>query len=239
MSAQRGEWRRWPVCGALALIALLLSGCVYLRLLEVKKQFEKFDQNFALQTTEGIKIVCQKPVLLDDDIRWLGMRPETIAKSGRAELWRLRWAKELPPGVTDKGNFFLSLQLMFAEGKLTGVTIPESYFALLPKSFVLGVIKSFGGGQVDKSSRQVEAAVGHDIMDVAQPKLPAIDKVLGLPTEEKVEGEYTVQRYRYRTVSAEKGGGIFEMTLRFRTSTGQLVHWRGKMPVGDIAFKFE
>jgi hypothetical protein len=43
----------------------------------------------------------------------------------------------------------------------------------------------------------------------------------------------------YRPVSKEPGGGTFEMTLRFNTATGDLVHWHGKMPVGNISFKFD
>jgi hypothetical protein len=231
--------RGFRAAGALALAAvtLLLGGCVYLRLLEVKRQLAQFDQHFVLHTEEGLKLICQTPVLLTDDIRWLGIRPETIKRLGRAEQWHVRWVKQLPPGVTDKGTFFIALDLTFADGKLTGIAIPETYFALLPKSFVIGVIKSLGGARVDKSHRSAEAAVA-DAAALARPDLPGIDKVLGQPTEERIEGGVAIQRYRYIPATTERGAGIFEMTLRFDNATGELLHWHGKTPMGNIAFDF-
>lgn len=235
--ARRGWNRRLLAVSALAIV-FLCSGCVYLRLLELKRQFGQFDRHFQLQTRDGVRLVCQKPVLLLDDIRWLGLRPETTRKLGRAEEWQIRLAKQLPPGVTERGSFHIAFQLTFAEQKLTALAIPESYFALMPKSFLIGVIKSLGGGDVDKSERKLESVVASEEIKLAQPRLPAIDKILGRPTEERADGAYTIQRFRYELVTKEAGAGVFEMTLRFHTATGDLVHWHGRTPVGDVAFKF-
>lgn len=236
---KRAPQRRFGLALALGLVAtFLLGGCVYLRLLELKKQLGQFDRHFDLRTEDGVRILCRTPVLLADDVRWLGLLPETTKKIGSAEQWHIRWAKELPPGKKDTGSFYLALDLMFVEGKLSGVAIPESYFALLPKPFVLGVIKSLGGARVDKSKRVAEALVGSEQVALARPDLPNIDKVLGLPTEERVEGTQTIQRYRYVPVTKEPKPGVFEMTLRFDTKSGDLQHWHGRMPMGTIAFDF-
>lgn len=235
-----GRWsvgRRW-IAAALACATLLLGGCVYLRLLELKRQFAQFDRHFALHTSDGLRIVAQHPVLLTEDVRWLGLRPETIRRLGQAEQWHIRWVKQLPPGVIDKATFYVALDLTFANGKLTGIAIPESYFALLPKEFVIGMIRSLGGAQVDKSARRVEAAVDADAARLARPKLPTVDKILGVPTEEREEGRHTLQRYRYILATKEPGGGVFEMTLRYDTKSGELLHWQGKTPMGNIAFNF-
>lgn len=234
-ATRRGAWLRLGL-GLAALV--LLSGCVYLRLLELKKQLGQFDRHFDLRTDDGVRILCRTPVLLADDVRWIGIRPETIRRLGSAEQWQVRWVKELPPGRTEKGAFFIALELMFADGRLTGVAIPESYFAFLPKSFVLGVIKSLGGARVNKAKRTAEAAVSSAEVALARPNMPNIDKVLGLPTEERVEGAQTVQRYRYVPVTPEPKAGVFEMTLRFDTKSGELQHWQGRTPMGNIAFDF-
>jgi hypothetical protein len=238
MTSRRGLTRGGWVAGLLAL-SVLLSGCVYLRLLELKRQFGNFEQNFGLQTHDGIRILCQKPVLYADDVRWIGIRPETIRKLGRAEQWQVRWVKQLPPGVSEKGTFYIALELGFADGKLSSVAIPESYFALLPKPFVIATLKSLGGAKVDKSARTAEAAVDAAEVALAQPKLPAIEKILGAPTESRVEGAHTIDRYRYIPATPESKAGVFEMTLRFETKSGELLHWHGRTPMGNIAFKFE
>lgn len=219
-------------------VALLLTGCVYLRLLEVKRQLAQFDRHFAVQTNDGIKIICQTPVLTMDDVRWIGLPPETKRQLGRAEQWHVSWVKQLPRGVTEKGSYHIALDLGFADGKLSSISIPERYFGLLPKDFVLGVIKSLGGAKVDKSSKTAEAAVDAQKAALAQPSMPDIGKLLGQATETRVEGRHTIDRYRYVPASKEGRGGVFEMTLRFDTKTGDLLHWHGRTPMGSIAFSF-
>ncbi|HUR59779.1 MAG TPA: hypothetical protein VM029_18815 [Opitutaceae bacterium] len=238
MIGSRRLWARALLTVAAISVSSLCSGCVYLRLLELKRQLAQFERNFALQTDEGIRIICHHPLLLADDVRWIGMRPETIKKLGRAELWHVRWVKQLPPGVTEKGTFSIELDLTFADGKLSAVTIPENYFKLLPKSFVIGVIKSVGGAKVDKSARTAESVVTSGEVALAQPSMPSIEKILGRATESRVDGPHTIDRYRYIPATKEPRPGVFEMTLRFHTTSGTLLHWHGRTPIGNIAFDF-
>lgn len=238
MTAPRVSRARTLFAWTLAAGLLLLSGCVYLRLLALKRQLKDFDRHFALQTDVGVKIIAQDPVLLAEDVRWLGLRPETIRKLGRAEQWHVRWVKQLPAGVTEKAVFHIALDITFADGKLTGISIPESYFALLPKDFLIGVLRSLGGAAVDRSEREVEAAVKAEEVRLARPSLPTVDRILGLPTEERTDGEHTVQRYRYVPATPERGARVFEMVLRYHTASGELLHWQGRTPMGTIAFDF-
>lgn len=238
MRGARPRWTRGLIAAGAAAVVLLSSGCVYLRLLELKRQFAQFERHFALQTDDGIRLLCQTPVLRMDDVRWIGLRPETIKQLGQAELWHVRWLKQLPAGVTEEGTFHLAIDLTFANGKLTGFAIPETYFKLLPKTFVIGVIKSLGGAKVDQSARTAEAAVSAESVALAQPKMPSIEKILGRPTESRVEGAQTIDRYRYVPATNESRAGVFEMTLRFDTASGELRHWHGRTPMGTIAFRF-
>lgn len=229
--------RRWLAFGV-ASFALLLSGCVYLRLLELKKQLGRFDDFFALHTTDGLAIICQSPVLRTSDVRWLGLLPESTKQLGHAEQWQVRWVKQLPPGVVEKTPYDITLELGFADDKLTRVAIPERYFAVMPKSFLIGVIKSLGGGKIDKSAKKIESTVSATEVAAARPKLPSIDKLLGQATEERAEGTNTMVRYRYVLATNESKAGVFEMILHFDTASGELLRWHGKTPVGNIGFNF-
>jgi len=237
MLRRRLPSRLWLAC-TVACLALLLGGCVYLRLLELKKQLGKFDQFFALQTADGVGIVCQEPVLTTGDVRWIGLLPEQTKKLGRAEQWQVRWMKQLPLGIAEPGQFDIVIDLGFADNRLTRVTIPERYFAVMPKDFLIGVIKSLGRGQVDKSQKTVEAAVSVTEVAAARPKLPSIDKLLGRPSEERVEGSNTILRYRYIPATKESKAGVFDMHLVFNTVTGELLRWQGRTPIGNISFNF-
>jgi hypothetical protein len=219
-------------------LALLVSGCVYLRLLEIKHQLERFDQFFALQTADGLGLVCHEPVLRTSDVRWIGLKPEKVRTVGRAEQWQVRWVKQLPPGVTEAVEYDIALDLVFANDRLTRVTIPERYFAVMPKHFLVGVIKSLGRGKIDKSQKQIEATISAAEIAAARPNLPSIDKLLGRPSEEHEDGPTTVVRYRYVPLTMESRAGVFDMQLTFHTGSGELLKWQGVTPVGKIGFDF-
>lgn len=237
IAAPRNGPRRLLAFGAVAL-TLLLSGCVYLRLLEVKQQLGKFDQFFALQTADGLALICHTPVLRTGDLRWIGLSPEHTKKLGQAEHWQVRWVKQLPAGITEKLEFDIVLELGFAADKLTRVAIPERYFAVMPKQFLIGVIKSVGKGRIDKSSKRIDSTVSAADIAAARPKLPAIDKLLGVPSEEREEGANTIVRYRYVPATKESRAGVFDMHLTFDTKSGELLKWQGFTPVGRIGFDF-
>jgi hypothetical protein len=234
----RCRWRRAGLALLLAPLVFLLSGCVYLRLLELKHQLADFDANFEIATDDGVRLTCRHPVLLTGDVRWLGVPPETARRIGQAEQWQIRWVKQLPPGVTESQQFDIAVNLTFVDDRLTRLAIPERYFAVMPKKFLIGVIRSLGGGHVDKTHFKIEADISAAEMAAARPRLPSIDKLLGRPSEEHVEGAATVARYRYVPATKESRAGVFDMALRFDTASGELLRWQGHTPMGNLAFNF-
>lgn len=228
--------KRLFVAGLLISALFMLGGCVYLRLLELKRQIAAFDRNFAVQTDDGVKIACRNPVLLADDVRWIGLAPEKTRRIGTAEEWQVRWVKQLPPSVHEAGAFDIVVELVFANSKLARVSIPERYFAVMPKTLLLDLLRSLGGAKVDRTGRSVEAQLAS-----ARPDLPGIQKLLGRPTSESVQGTQTVYRYRYVPVSAERlaRSAAFDMTVHFDTGSGRLLRWEGQTPVGRIGFNFD
>lgn len=231
-----GRLRAKRSAAALAIFtaALLLSGCVYLRLLELKRQISAFDQNFTVQTDDGVRLVCRNPVLLSSDVRWFGLAPQSTKTIGSAQEWEVRWIKQLPPGVTEAGQFDIVVGFLFANDKLTRVSIPERYFAVMPKKLLVDLLRSLGGAKVDKSDRSVEAQ-----LSAARPSLGEIDTLLGKPTSRSGTATQTALRYRYVPVGGGAKPAVFDMLLTFDTSTGQLLRWQGNTPVGRIGFNFQ
>lgn len=231
----RVRWKRAGAFGAIISSAVLLSGCVYLRLLQLKQQMGAFDKNFAVHTDVGVQIACLDPVLLSRDIRWFGLGPESVRKSGHSELWQVRWLKELPPGVTEKERYDIVVEMSFHHDKLTRVSIPERYFEAMPKTLLVDLLRSLGGAKVDRGDRSVEAELA-----AARPDLPGIQKILGRPTSHGHEGELEVMRYRYvPSVANTSKPAIFDITVYFNPETGDLLRWRGTTPVGAIGFNFQ
>lgn len=220
----------------LAFATLLLGGCVYLRLLQLKRQIGTFEQHFRVEAADGLRISCLRPVLEQDDVRWLGLEPEKTWATETGEAWQVRWVKQLPPGVTEPQSVDLVADLTFTGDKLSSVAIPERYFAFMSKTFLLDLLRSLGAAKVNKSSRSLDAAPAG-----SQPDETSVRRMLGVPTAETVADGFRVIRYVYRPTAASRvrPAATFEMILRFDTGSGRLQHWRGKTPVGEIAFSFK
>ncbi|HVU34520.1 MAG TPA: hypothetical protein VHE61_13885 [Opitutaceae bacterium] len=231
-----GTRRRLGAAGAITVAGLLLAGCVYLRLIQLKHQLADFDHNFTVDTSDGVRITCQHPLLLTGDVRWLGVTPEKIRRIGHAEEWEVRWVKQLPPSVHEAGAYDIVVRFVFADDKLTRVSIPQRYFALMPKKFLLDLLRSLGGARVNKENRSVEAQLAG-----ARPDLPGIEKLLGRPTAESSKPGQTIRRYRYVPAGSRRlaRAAVFDLNVTFDDATGKMLRWEGKTPVGNIGFNFE
>lgn len=223
----------------LAAVALLLGGCVYLRLLEVKRQLGDFDRFFTLDTSDGVRLGCLTPVLLTGDFRWLGITPETVTKLGQSEQWKVRWVKQVPPGSTETIVRDVGIELIFTADKLTRLHIGESYFALIPKPFFVGLLRGLGTADIDRGKR--DAAVnlpGAADLEVARVSMSTLASLLGEPSERTEAGARTILRYRYVPTPPGARNGIFDLSFSFDTATGQLVFLQGRSPVGQMSFNF-
>jgi hypothetical protein len=224
-----------------AAVVLLLSGCVYLRLLQLKHQLADFDRYFRLRTTEGLRLDYLKPVLLASDIRWMGFAPATVRKVGSAEQWHLRWVKALPPRVTEEGHFEIAFDLMFTDGKLSGLSIGEHYFKLLPKELVVAGLQSLGHANVDEKNRSVKSAVAVSLQQSGSswPTRHSVLQLLGTPTEEHIDDKRITLRYRCPSADPEHRGKEFDLWLTFDRQTELLIKTEGRLPVGNVNFDFD
>jgi hypothetical protein len=235
------RFRRLVVFVSLAASGLFLTGCVYLRLLAFKGQLADFDRNFTLQTDEGLRLTCRTPVVLAADFRWLGIAPETTQTLGASEQWRIRWRKELPPGVREAEAHDIELELLFTEGKFTRLALPERYFIFVPKPFFIGLLRGLGSAGVDKSRRLAEVSFSEAERRVitARVMVTSLAMLLGSPTETTTTPGLTTLRYRYTPVPPESKNGVIDMTFTFDTPTGQLHRLEGRSPVGRLSFNFD
>src|SRR5579884_1856892 len=81
----------------LGLISLLISitGCVYLHLLEVRRQLSNFEDNFEIKDQNELTLVFLKPVLLTEDIIWLTeLGPTSEEGTEQGKLWKYTFEKQ-------------------------------------------------------------------------------------------------------------------------------------------------
>jgi hypothetical protein len=225
----------------LLLAVVAFSGCVYLRLLALKNQLNAFEKNFAIEAGDGLKLVCKNPILLSDDLRWLGIEPKSVEKKGPdSELWHVRWVKEPPAGLHEPLEYDVRLDAGLVDRRVTTVQIPERYFEYFPKSLFLDLLRSTGTAKINKEARRAEAATTAT-SPKGQPVLPRVDsisKMLGAPTEQTTESGAIRYMYRYRPQSQNGKGRPIEVTFFFEAKTGTLHRLMGKLPRGTVNFEF-
>ncbi len=227
-----------PLFIVAACAALLLSGCVYLRLLELKKQFSQFDENFTVLPSEGLTLHCLHPVLQPDDVRWLGGAPKTVTPGKKGESWVIRWVKEPPPNLQEAFVYDMELDLHFVDGCLVDMSIPKRHLAYVSRDLIITMLRSTGKAKVDRSDRKAEVQTETSPSAVL-PNINTIKAMLGEPTRrpEPTDG-LLIYFYRYRLDVAKPSEKPIEVTFAFDPGSGDLRQFTALLPRGTLKYEF-
>ena len=197
----------------LILIATLISGCVYYRLLKFKWQLEKFEENFELQDKKGLTLVFLNPVLLKKDITWL-MNNEPPKKSDDNEnTWIYILTKKNKGDIKEKRNFDIDIMMDFEKDKLKEFTLPKRFLENLSKEMLAKMFKSMGKAKVDKQKKQADS-----VLKGAKTGMPTIYDVLytlGEPYEKKEEEKNTKLKYIYNLKEPDDNSELKPFDLIF------------------------
>lgn len=225
---------------SLLLIALLflVGGCVYLRLLDLKKQFARFDENFVLLPGDDFELRCLKPILTASDVRWIGAEPKTIRPWNTGEEWSIRWVKQAPPEAGETLIYDMEFIARFADDKLVEAAISKRYFAYFPKELFVNLLRSTGTAKVDKTDRQAESQTDTP-PETPLPNLKSIGGMLGAPTQKSTtKSGLLLYVYLYRLDLPKPESKPIEMTFLFDATTGDLRKLTAKLPHGTLKYDF-
>ncbi len=222
-------------------LCLLLGGCIYLRLLELRNQLAHFDRYFSTDLRHGITIICRQPVLLDQDLAFFHLAPESRTRIGVAERWHFRWIKDPPSAGEKPGEYGISADFIFVNHKLTRVILPPRLFAFVPKTFFLQMVRAFGHARIDRADRSASAQV-HTAFGPGEepPRLNREDlrAMLGGPTTIGREADDVLWRYRYRAASPDQHSGFIDVTFTLDERTGLVRRIQGVVFNGRINLDF-
>jgi hypothetical protein len=142
---------------------VLLSGCVWLRLLSVRDQFAAFDQHIEVPDGPGVELRFRSPVLLAADLdQLIRGAPTAEAQQGGIAV-RVYQFDRLDPDLGQRrahgGITQLRLIATCDDGKLRALTLPPDIFTIVPRELCLAALRSLGQAQVDTSARTAIAAL--------------------------------------------------------------------------------
>ena len=222
----------------IGIVSLLLGGCVYLRLLELKKQLSHFDENFAVPPTEDLTLQCLHPLLQPGDLRWLGAVPKSITPREGGEDWVVRWVKETDSGIKEEFVYDMVLNLRFVDGRMVEVQIPKRHLAYVSKDLLVAMLRSTGAAKVDRDDHAADAQT-ETSATVPPPNLSTIKAMLGEPTSKQTTAGHIIQLYRYRLDVAATTAKPIEATFVFDAASGELRKFTARLPRGTLNYGFK
>ncbi len=222
------------------LLVPFLGGCVYLRLLQLKNQLADFDRHFAIDDGAGLKLSFKSPVLLDDDMSFLGMKTSARQRSGAAERWTVRWVKT-PAADDPRGETFQqSLDFVFVHGKMTTVLVPERFFVFFPKNILVAGLRAMGRVRVDREKRSATTEVQDGDLQGETPVLSieALRQTIGGPNEIAGDTASPEWRYLFEPGAECAGSGGIELTFTVDPAAQVVRRVRGRLIFGTFDFVY-
>jgi len=228
---------------ALILILLLTSGCVLVRMLKVKNQFNDFDKNFDLNDQRGLTLVFKNPVLGSNDIVWLMKgEPSGNKKIEKGELWTYVFEKEYVASKDEEGNYDIPVIMMMEYGKLAEISFPERFLKNLSIPLLKKMLTSMGNADVSKLGRSATSKFqSKDASDI--PTAENVVETLGRPYSIENSGEESKYSYIYYLKKPEGDTGKknfkFDMEFTIKNNDKSLLQAKGTIRGIKIALDFE
>ena len=204
-SVRRLPLRTIPALALTVAAALLLSGCVWLRLLDLKDQFAQFDRYITVPPGPGIELQFKHPVLYDVDLDTLiTAEPTATATAGTgADLLTVRsYAFSHVPSDSGPDPASAEPILVLTAGirreKLVFVDLPNDLFRVIPRDLVLRAMRSLGTATVDRSARSATAAVDLQGITAPMPTGTELVALFGQPNQIILKDGKLRVLWRYR-----------------------------------------
>lgn len=217
-------------------LLLLLTGCVYLRLLEVKNQLQDFARNFRVKVTNQLVVQFVHPVLLSDDFLYLTeLEPTRIEKRPRGHYWVVDFHKLDGSGHVENPRKTLTFTMEFNhDNKLTHFGFSPLFLAIAPPEFLEASLRSMGKGSVDTGHRQLR--VDPQDLPKIRAQLPTHQSIIatfGQPLMETREPQELHAFYRFLADTRPIGGNtgknrLAEVRVSFDPASGELIRMMGK-----------
>ena len=202
--------------GFLFLMAVI-SGCVLLRLLEVKRQLNDFNNYFQINDQNGFSLVFLNPTLHTDDILWLAKRPPTSKEvKDQVEVWTYLFEKDYRGQKDEEGNFDIPIVMLFEKDKLNEIRFPERFLKVLSKPLLARMFESMGSAEINEWNRSASSKFeGKDSMEI--PKKEQVTLVLGKPFYNRDSKSDSIFTYKYnlKNDATNSKGKQFNLWIKF------------------------
>jgi hypothetical protein len=199
-------------------LTLLTTGCVYLRLLQVKRQLSAFNSYFQIEEQDKLTLVFLKPVLLAKDVTWLMNSPPMSRKeTEEGHLWEYVMEKQYRDSDYEESDFNIPISMVFVDDKLRQISFPERFLRYLSKPLLARMLTSMGEAEIDKARRRAGSRFqARGTVEI--PREEQVLDVLGKPysTEESDDTKRLIYAYDLKKDNPEPVSNGFSLIMTFK-----------------------
>ena len=211
-----------------------ITGCVYLHLLEVRRQLFNFEDNFEIRDQNELTLVFLKPVLLTEDIIWLTeLGPTSEEETGQGKLWKYTFEKQYSGPKDEKGDFDIPIIMLFqGDDKLREIRFPERFLEFVSKPLLIRTFKSMGYSQISKLRRSATSKFQGSSMEI--PRKQFILNVLGKPSDTENSDHTSKFVYKYNLRKGKPADKDFKILVNFTFQQGDDKLRKAEGSLGDM-----
>jgi hypothetical protein len=229
----------------LGLLLVPLAGCVYLRLLEVKHQLADFEKHCILENRDALAVTFLKPVLRKEDILLLAKRgPTFLEDDPRQGMWQYHFTKVYPSHQEGEGGLYDGpVQLYFEGNKMSMGTLPERFYRLMPRAFLIEAIRAVGRARVNPATRYGRGKFfeSPEKWETPIPRKQDFLELLGKPYSEEIAEGTSTLTFVYRLQRSGNDSGPpteARARLTFLEGAEELVEAEAKFAGMGFALSF-
>lgn len=190
--------RSVPVLFA-AVALLLLPGCVWLRLLDLKVQMQDFDHHLTVLQGPPLELRFRTPPLLAEDVVTLiGAEPSARAPMPGGAVWTYAFLRLDAAGEPALPVEAMMITAVVRDGRLVALAFPPQVSAVVPGALMEAGLRSLARARVDRATFSASSRVEAD-EPLPLPDRGRLVAVLGTPSRCEIladGGERLVYRYR-------------------------------------------
>lgn len=182
-------------------LLLLLTGCVWLRILEMKGQMNHFDEHFRIENGEHFILNILHPVLYDEDYLTLAkVHPSLKETMPDGQRWKQVFHKVDANGKAISGADIVFTLDFDRDKRLKSWDFSPTFVAMIPGRFLEASLRSLGKGRVDEGKKQLRVNP-EDLpkLNAQPPTRSQIVALLGEPVEQSESEGKKLSIYRFQT----------------------------------------
>lgn len=226
--------KRRVIYSGIVFFLISITGCVYLHLLEVRRQLSNFENNFEIRDQNELTLVFLKPVLLTEDIIWLTeLGPTSEEETGQGKLWKYTFEKQYSGPKDEKGDFDIPIIMLFQkDDKLREIRFPERFLEFVSKPLLIRTFKSMGYSQISKLRRSATSKFQGSSMEI--PRKQFILNVLGKPSDTENSDHTSKFVYKYNLRKGKPADKDFKILVNFTFQQGDDKLRKAEGSLGDM-----